>query len=127
MSVSFTDLSLEKILAMRQIPAHAAEYFPEWLRELEGKRVRISGYMYPPFKEKDLDAFVLVPKLQLMNFGIAMRVDEAISVRLRKNMTTNYQVNRELDVEGVFRITPLIEEGELWDLYHLDEARLIPN
>jgi len=125
LSVSFSDLSLKKILAMRQIPADAAEHFPAWLRQLEGKRVRISGYMYPPFKETNLSEFVLVPDAQLMNFGRAIRADEAIEARLQKDTTTDYQVNRRFDVEGIFRIVPMIEDGELWGLYQLEEARLI--
>lgn len=125
LSVSFSALSLEKILAMRQIPADAVEHFPEWLRELEGKRVRITGYMYPPFKETNLSEFILVPELQITNFAAPIRLDEAIVVRLQEETTTDYQGTRKFDVEGVFRIAPLIDEGELWELYQIEDARLI--
>lgn len=125
MQVSFSDLNLEKILAMQQIPIDAAEYFPKWLRALEGKRIRISGYMFPPFKETDISEFVLMHELRITNFGAPIRLDEVIDVRLQKDTTTDFQQNKKLDVEGIFRIAPIIEDGELWGLYEIEDARLI--
>lgn len=123
--VSFSDLNLEKILAMRTIPEDAAKNFPNWLKLLEGKRIRISGYMYPPHKETNLSAFMLVPELQIMNFGAPILPDEVMIILLQKNTTTDYQQNRRFDVEGIFRIAPFVDKGQLLELYQIEEARLI--
>ena len=123
--VSFYDLNLKQILDMQTIPVDAAKHFPNWLKLLEGKRIRISGYMFPSHKETNLSVFRLVPALQIMNFGAPIRDDEVIVVLLQKNKTTDYQQNRKFDVEGTFKIAPIVEEGELLGLYQLEEARLI--
>lgn len=123
--VSFSDLNLKQILDMQKIPVDAVKHFPNWLKLLEGKRIRISGYMSPSHKETNLSVFRLVPVLQIMNFGAPIRADEVIVVLLQKSKTTEYQQNRRFDVEGTFKIAPIVEEGELLELYQLEEAHLI--
>lgn len=43
--ISYDDFDLLKILNMEPVPADAVEHFPDWLRSLDGKKVRVRGFM----------------------------------------------------------------------------------
>ena len=67
--VSYDDLDLLKILNMEPVPVDAADHFPTWLKDLDGKRIRIRGFMYPPFQETEIPFFVLARDNQICCFG----------------------------------------------------------
>ncbi|HUE16637.1 MAG TPA: hypothetical protein VMR25_20855, partial [Planctomycetaceae bacterium] len=45
--VSYDDIDLLKILNMDPVTPNAGNLMPAWLKGLEGRRIRIRGYMYP--------------------------------------------------------------------------------
>ncbi len=46
--VNYDDLDLLRVLNMGDpLPENVVEQFPSWLRELEGKTIRLRGFMYP--------------------------------------------------------------------------------
>ena len=50
--VSYDDIDLLKILNMDPVPPNADTMMPAWLKGLEGKRIRIRGFMYPRFSRR---------------------------------------------------------------------------
>ncbi|MCA9040799.1 MAG: hypothetical protein KDA65_10660 [Planctomycetaceae bacterium] len=59
LQVNYDDIDLLKVLNMEPVPIDAAEHFPDWLSELDGKLIRIRGFMYPPLTETDIEKFML--------------------------------------------------------------------
>ena len=47
------------------VPEDAVDYFPKWLSRLDGKRIRIRGFMYPPYEETGIEAFMLARDNQI--------------------------------------------------------------
>ena len=47
--VSFDDFDLLKVMNLDPVPLDAVGKLPKWLKALDGKRVRVRGFMYPPF------------------------------------------------------------------------------
>ena len=45
--MSYDDIDLLKVLNMDPVPANAATKMPAWLKGLDGRRIRIRGFMYP--------------------------------------------------------------------------------
>ncbi len=123
--MSYDDLDLLKILNMDPVPPDAVEHFPEWLKALDNKRIRIRGFMYPPFESTGIRAFVLARDNQICCFGRNPKVYDLIAVRLRDGVTTDYIQNRPFDVVGRFHIAPVVEDGKLYELYRIDEAIII--
>jgi hypothetical protein len=123
--VSYDDLDLLKVLNMEPVPDDATEHFPHWLRDLNGKQIRIRGFMYPTFEASGIEQFVLARDNQICCFGRDPKVYDLIAVQLESGRTTDYIPNRPFDVVGTFRIEMLAERGKPLGLYWLEGARVI--
>jgi hypothetical protein len=120
--VSFDDVDLLKVLNMDPVIPEAPKMMPDWLRQLDGKRVRIRGFMIPPFSETDVRAFTLARDTQLCCFGRNPLPYDLIDVFLKEGAATEYIELRPFDVVGVFHIGEEIEPGYL---YSIDDAVVI--
>lgn len=120
--VSFDDFDLLKVLNMEPVPEDAPSRMPKWLKDLDGKRVRVRGFMFPPFEEEDIPVFTLARDNQICCFGRNPLVYDLVDVFMRKGETTDYIQNRPFDVIGVFHIGDSIVPGEL---YSMDDAVVI--
>lgn len=123
--VSYDDLDLLKVLNMEPVPVDAMSHFPDWLRELDGEKVRIRGFMYPPFRETGIDFFVLARDNQICCFGRNPKVYDLINVEMKDGVTTDYILNRPFDVVGTFHIRPETDGDEIFGLYELTDAVVI--
>ncbi|WP_166825423.1 hypothetical protein [Thalassoroseus pseudoceratinae] len=123
--VSYDDIDLLKVLNMDPVPADCVKYFPEWLKNLDGQRIRLRGFMYPPFQETDLPFFVLARDNAICCFGRDPKRYDVIDVTMRDGETTDYIANRPFDVVGVFHIAPETSQGQLYQLYLIDDAVVI--
>ncbi|MFP6770048.1 MAG: hypothetical protein VB859_17865, partial [Planctomycetaceae bacterium] len=65
--ISFDDFDLLKVLNMDPVPDDASKHMPDWLRQLDGKRIRVRGFMYPTFQDP-VSAFVLARDNQICCF-----------------------------------------------------------
>ncbi|MEZ6056726.1 MAG: hypothetical protein R3C01_08475 [Planctomycetaceae bacterium] len=123
--VSYDDLDLLKVLNMEPVPENAVEYFPSWLSGLDGKQVRLRGFMIPTTREKGLTAFRLARDNQICCFQRTPMVYDVFPVFLRDGETTNYIQNRPFDVVGTFHIRPDVYKGEVENLYVIENAIVI--
>lgn len=123
--VSYDDFDLLKVLNMEPVPADAADYMPDWLKELDGKRVVVRGFMYPTFRESGIERFILARDNQICCFGRDPKIYDLVRVKLRTGQTTDYILNRPFDVAGVFHILPEAFDGQLERLYVIDDAVVI--
>ncbi len=121
--VSFDDIDLLKILNMEPVIPDAPELMPEWLKGLDGKRIRVRGYMYPPFQDTGLEAFILARDNQICCFGRDPKVYDLVRVLMREDVTTDYIENRPFDVVGTFKIGD--DASIPGKLYTLDDAVVI--
>ena len=123
--VSYDDLDLLKILNMEPVRPDCVAYFPEWLRNLDGKRIRLRGFMYPPFETTGIRGFVLARDNQICCFGRNPKPYDLIEVFMRKGETTDYIQNRPFDVVGVFHIVPQTAGDLMYRLYEIEDAVVI--
>jgi hypothetical protein len=123
--ISYDDFDLLKVLNMEPVPVDAVDYFPDWLKNLDGKRVRVRGFMYPTFQETDIPGFVLARDNQICCFGRNPKIYDLVEVTLAPGVTTDYIQGRPFDVVGQFHIRPEADGGELWQLYQMTDAIVI--
>ncbi len=121
--VSFDDVDLLKVMNLDPVPVDAPERLPKWLKELDGKRIRVRGFMFPPFQDTDIRGFVLARDNQICCFGRTPKEYDLVETFLRKGVTTHYIQNRPFDVVGVFRIKSEIEKYTA--MYELEDAVVI--
>ncbi|HTI50757.1 MAG TPA: hypothetical protein VL475_07395 [Planctomycetaceae bacterium] len=125
--IGYDDLDLLKILKMDPVTPDCVEKMPGWLRSLNGKKVRIRGFMKPGLLLSDIPQFMLVRDTGLCCFGPKGKIYDMIAVTLRQGTTTDYIELRPFDVVGTFRIEvlQLEEDGTIFGLYYIDDAVII--
>lgn len=122
--VQFDNLDLEKVLNMTYIPPFATDYFPEWMMELDGQRVRLRGYMYTTFD--GVDSFLLCRDLGPCCFGPNPRSDYRIPIHLQEGETTDYIHQTVFEVEGIFHVHLTIDDlGKVSHVYAVTEGTVI--
>jgi hypothetical protein len=123
--ISYDDIDLLKVLNMEPVPANAVDHFPQWLKDLNGKRVRLRGFMYPTFEATGLTGFALARDNSICCFGRDPLVYDILEVGLAEGETTDYIEAKAFDVEGVFQIDPEADDTELFQLYRIKDARVL--
>lgn len=121
--ISFDDVDLLKVMNLDPVPADAPERLPKWLKELDGKRIRVRGFMFPPFQDTDIRGFVLARDNQICCFGRTPKEYDLVEIFLRKGVSTHYIQNRPFDVVGIFRIKSEIEKYTA--MYEMEDAIVI--
>jgi len=122
--VSYDDLDLLKVLNVEPVPLDVVDQFPDWLRELDGQRVRIRGFMYPAYEEM-LSTFVLTRDTGVCCFGPNPKVYYLIGVKLKEGTKVKYVQNRPVDVVGTFQIRPVVSDGNWFGLYKISDASVV--
>jgi hypothetical protein len=124
--VSYDDIDLLKVINMDPVTTDAVEKMPGWLRQLNGKRIRIRGFMYPPYQETGITSFVLARDNQICCFGRDPKVYDLIRIRMKSGTSVDYIQNRPFDVIGTFRIAmDALDDGTIFGLYNIDDAVVI--
>ena len=110
----------------------APDYFPEWLKGLDGQRIRIRGYMRPDFGSENIRGFILARDIEACCFGPNTKSYHIIPTILTEGTTTDYIHLRPFDAVGTFRIQ--VEEltgddGELEVafVYVIEDAEVLTN
>jgi hypothetical protein len=122
---SFDDFDLLKVLNMDPVTPDAPGLLPDWLKKLDGKRVRVRGFMYPSFLETGIERFILARDNQICCFGREPKIYDLVIVTLKKDVTTDYIQGRPFDVVGVFHISPELPDDGLGGLYKIDNAIVV--
>jgi hypothetical protein len=123
--LTFEDINLLSVLNMEPVTADAVSYMPEWLRSLDGKRVRLRGYMYLTY-EPEVERFVLLRDNLECCFGPGAKIHDNLMVDMKPGTKAKYVDMREsLEVVGRFRIDLKAERGYIYGLYRIEDATVI--
>lgn len=101
--VSYDDINLLKVMNMEPVTAKAPDMMPDWLKNLDGKRIRIRGFMSPTFRAKDLDSFLLGRDNQACCFPGRAKIYDLFPVKMRVGKTVDFIDNRPFDVWERYR------------------------
>jgi hypothetical protein len=113
--ITFDDLKTE----MAADSLFQPSLLPEKVKKLDGRRVRIRGFIFPAiFQQKGIQSFPLIKNTQC-KFGPGGQAHHIILVDLVEGLTTSFTV-RPIAVEGRLRIKPWEgPDGNTWALYHM--------
>jgi hypothetical protein len=113
--ITFDDLQLE----MKEDSVFQPSLLTDRVKQLEGQRVRIRGFIFPAiFQQTGITSFPLVKNTQC-KFGPGGIAHHIIVVDLQAGLSTAYTV-RPIAVEGVLTIRPWTgPDGNTWTLYHI--------
>lgn len=89
------------------------------IEALQGKPIRIRGYILPSFQQKGIKQFVLVRDNLECCFGPGAALYDCIIVEMAKGKSASFTV-RPVAVEGVFSVRPFKgPDGKHLAIYHL--------
>jgi hypothetical protein len=125
--VGFDDLDLLKILKMDPVTPDCVEKMPGWLQKLDGKKIRIRGFMKPGLLLTGIPQFTFVRDTGLCCFGPKGKIYDLIAVTLKGGTTTDYIELRPFDVVGTFKIDllQLDDDGTIHGLYWINDAVIV--
>jgi hypothetical protein len=117
-AISFEDLDL---------PMEPDTLFQDWMltqrvRDLDGKRVRITGFMLPTYESRGIRQFIMLREKECP-YGPGGQAHHVIAVTLQK-ASARY-TEKPITVEGVLSVSPFTGENDkTWAVYALDDAVL---
>lgn len=124
--LSFDDLDLLKILNMEPVVDNAVELMPDWLRAINGRAVRLRGFMYPTYEAEGIERFVLARDNQICCFGRDPKIYDLVQVDMKEGKSTNYiPPTRAFDVVGKLKIEMQSQDGKPYGLYSIEQAEVI--
>lgn len=106
-----------------EVSGKAAPVVPATIRELDGKQVRLVGFMMPiEYRGDKVASFMLVESQLACCYGKQPRVNEWVHVRCQNPVLPSTEV--PVAVTGSFHVNPEVKEGKLVGLYGLDAISL---
>lgn len=124
--INYDDLDVKKLLNLDNVVPGVDKKLPQWVKDLNGKTVRLRGYMKPGFQSEDITQFVFARDTGACCFGPNLRFDYLITVTLAPDKTTPLRDLTPFDVVGTFRIELIqIDDRTFVGPYHIDDAILL--
>jgi hypothetical protein len=116
-SVTFDDIKLD----LKKGDPYDASLLTPPIKKLDGKSIRIRGYILPGFQQSGIKNFVLVRDNMECCFGPGALLHDCILVEMTPPGSTNFTV-RPVSVEGIFSIREVKDpvNGRYLAIYHLD-------
>ena len=114
--ISFDDLTLPLEKGALYTPA----ILPPAVDALQGRSVRIRGYILPSFQQRGITQFVLVRDNMECCFGPGALLHDCVVVRMRPGKSADFSI-RPVAVAGSFRIEELKgPDGKYLAIYCID-------
>ncbi len=94
-------------------------------KSLNGKRVRIKGFVMASDRIKGMKEFVLLRNTEC-KFGPGGQADHLLRVFMRKNETASYR-SKPVSIEGILRLNVYPNPRQTWSVFDLEDASGIVN
>jgi hypothetical protein len=115
--ITFDDLNLKMQADMVFRPF----LLTERVKELDGKRISIMGYIHPGATGKGIKEFVLLRNTEC-KFGAGGQADHLAQVFMRQGNSVDFQL-QAVRVEALLKIEPFEgPDGNTWSIYRLEDA-----
>ncbi|MEQ8770263.1 MAG: hypothetical protein RIB60_07115 [Phycisphaerales bacterium] len=99
---------------------------PAWTEALEGKRVRLTGYLLLPMTGTGAEELLIMQnQWDGCCIGVPPTPYDAVEVRMAKELDTTRGAPGYGALEGTFKTDPYIVSGWLLGLYMLEDAGLV--
>ncbi len=115
--ITFDDIKLE----MAKGDPYDSSLLTDKIKALDGKRIKIRGYILPGFQQNGIKQFVLVRDNMECCFGPGAMLHDCILVEMVPPAETSFTV-RPVSIDGKFTIHEfkIEENGNILAIYHLD-------
>jgi len=127
--VGFDDIDIELVMNTKELSMELPDAMPDWLKHLNGQRIRLRGYMHPgsAFQSEGIKRFIFCRDTSACCFGPDPTIYYLILATMKSGTSIDYIEREAFDLEGVFRIEPVLDEksGKIPYFYYLDDAQVV--
>lgn len=117
--ISFDDIKLD----VQPDDPFTSESLTDRVKQLDGNRIRLRGYIRPSFKQHGLKSFVFVRDNKECCFGPGAAIHDCVLVKMKKGDETDYTV-RPVTLEGDFYLKEYrAPDGNVWAVYRMKNAQ----
>ena len=114
--ITFDEIKLE----LQKGDTYDSKVLTDKVKDLNGKAIRIRGYILPSFQQNGIKQFILVRDNMECCFGPGALLHDCIVVEMLPPATATFTV-RPVSVEGNFSVRELKDpDGNYLAIYHLD-------
>ncbi len=118
--VTVKEITFDEVkLDLKKGDPYDSSLLTDKVKKLDGKSIRVRGYILPSFKQNDIKQFVLVRDNMECCFGPGALLHDCIVVEMTAPATATFTV-RPVSVEGTFSVRELKLDGKYLAIYHLD-------
>jgi hypothetical protein len=118
--ITFDEIKLE----LKKGDAYDSKALTDKVKDLDGKAIRIRGYILPSFQQNGIKQFILVRDNMECCFGPGALLHDCIVVEMLPPATATFTV-RPVSVEGKFSVRELKDDkGNYLAIYHLDGTQV---
>jgi hypothetical protein len=123
--MTFDDIDLLKVLNAEPVPNDVADHLPKWLSDLNGQKIILKGWMFPPPVPAELPAFLFVRDNGICCFQREAKLYDKLGVKMKEGVTTDYIEGHPFDVIGTFVIKPVFRDDQFKLLYQINDATVV--
>ncbi len=106
-------------LDMKKGDPYDPKFLTPRVKQLDGNRIRVRGYIFPPPRQTGLTRFVLVRDNQQCCFGPGAALYDSMIVDMAPDNSIDYTLT-PIVVEGTFTLRPVrFPDGKYIAIYHL--------
>lgn len=117
--VTFEDLNL----GMQADVVYRPFMLTDRVKDLEDKKISLSGYMHPPETQTGIKKFILLKNTQC-KFGPGGQADHLTDVHLKDGESTKFTPS-PIKIEGTLKIEPFQgPDGNTWAIYRVEGAQI---
>ena len=120
---------LDKILPFDELDSWPYEDglkgMPKRVKELDGKKVLMTGFMLPIDEVQNIKEFLLVKSLWSCCYGTPPDLHEIVRCVLPAGQTTDYTFEPVL-LTGTLTVGPTVEDGYVVDVFQLQVSTITP-
>ena len=118
--LTFDDIKFE----MKKGDDFERSMLTEKIEKLDGRSIRIRGFMLPSFQQKGITQFVLVRDNLECCFGPGAALYDCIVVEMQGGASASFTV-KPIAVEGIFKVQEFKgPDGKHLAIYHLDGTKV---
>ncbi len=124
-SISFSKLSSFEYIAPKTDQPNQFSSIPQEVRDLNGKKVWLSGFMLPYEVDDDgnVSKFSLNGNYDMCYFGAPVSINEWVMVNISDNLKVKY-THLPITVFGTFEVGEEYKDGEVSSVYRLNLERV---
>lgn len=94
----------------------------ESIKRLDGKKIRIRGFVRPGYKQSGIKNFVLVRDNQQCCFGPGAALYDCVMVKMAEDQAIDFTV-RPIGVVGTMQLKQFMgKDGKVWAIFRLNES-----